>query len=231
MNKQLRILKDIVKAQEVKIKGLELDIKKLKQQISKTTAPSGGGKSKKSRRIVKARSRRPIRLKAPTIATTGPKFKVISAKPKKSRKQYLTEQKVEFIDRFIRRIVEDGLDFSMRWEGDPLPEEKINMIEDKLLSWDIDRIDAEVKSMNLHNAYYPSDGTRDKIKMTGNQLFDNLVGDVITRDEATPIKGSLDQLMATLKQFNPNMDIDVQVDGQSVADYEEIMAALGRLNI
>lgn len=155
-----------------RVKQLEAENQKLKKQLEKTRVQN---KQARQRMRSQAGQLKAAKAKIQTLRVALRKSKAairktrsikIQSVTKRTRAQYLSEKKPEFIKRFIQRLHETYADFKPEWD---------ETVRVALMSIDYDEIDSIMKMLNLDSMYYESNGYRPNTGATGKMIYDYFV--------------------------------------------------------
>lgn len=185
----------------MKVNELQVEIKRLKKIIEKQEKQL----QEKTQQLKSTRSKLKTAKRAIAKIQKVKVKKVKKAKAKgvaapvktgrRTREQYLNQQKFYFITRFGLRLVEDDVYFST--EGSLTPAVKILRIMEAMKNMTVDDINTKIYLNGLKSAYYDSDGVRERIGIPGDEIYDDFVG-YDPEDELAKqnIDGDADELQA-----------------------------------
>lgn len=175
-------IKSALKAASERVKQLEAENQRLKQQLQKLSTfskkqrqriksqagalRSAQTKVKKLRvslKRAKSAARRTIRRVTPTPKPAP----IIKSVTRRTREQYLEQMKPQFIERFIRRLHGAYPDFKAEWDAD---------VRRVLMSFTVKQIDDKMEdTLNMMSMYYESSSYSINRGATGRSVYESLV--------------------------------------------------------
>ena len=167
-----------------------LKIKLSKQQLKKAAKPQpkAGKKAKriarKAAKVTKRQARLTQKVVAPVVAVA-----IKPAPAKRTKWEYLSQEKEEFINRFGNRLLQAPI----KWENQEEEPQKIAEILDKLREKTAQEIDELVALYSLKSVYYESDQYALPTGLNGDLLYLDIVlgGSVNAGQSYSPLPGSL----------------------------------------
>ena len=166
-------IKKALQGTNIRIKELEAENKRLKQQLQKLSTLN-----KKQRQRMKSQAgalrsaqtkvkRLRVALKkAKSISRRGMGKAAIKSITGRTRAQYLEQVKPQFIQRFIQRLHESYPDFKTEWD---------EVVRVALMSLAYDELDGIMRMLNMDSMYYESNGYRPNRGATGQMIYDYFV--------------------------------------------------------
>lgn len=170
--------KAVRSAESLKINELQVEIKRLKKVIEKQEKQlqEKTKQLKSARQKLKTAKRAKAKIQKVKVKKVKKAKKVAAPVQtgRRTRQQYLNQQKFHFITRFGMRLIEDDVYFST--EGKLTPAVKILRIMEAMRNMTVDDINTKIYLNGLKSAYYDSDGVRDRIGIPGDEIYDDFVG-------------------------------------------------------
>lgn len=162
----------------MKVNELQVEIKRLKKIIEKQEKQlqEKTQQLKSTRSKLKTAKRAIAKIQKVKVKKVKKAKRVVAPVKtgRRTREQYLNQQKFYFITRFGLRLVEDDVYFST--EGSLTPAVKILRIMEAMRNMTVDDINTKIYLNGLKSAYYDSDGVRDRIGIPGDEIYDDFVG-------------------------------------------------------
>lgn len=165
-------IQEALKIASQQVKELEAENRRLKRELQKFHTQN---KALRQRARSQAGQLRAAQAKVQTLRVSLRKaraaLRVARATPiksvtKRSRAQYLEQQKPAFIKRFIQRLHETYSDFLPEWD---------EVVRMALMSLAYDEIDGIMRMLNLDSMYYESNGYRTNAGATGRMIYEYFV--------------------------------------------------------